>query len=135
MPKPPTIADLAWTHDLVFTATSGSQSLQVDGNSGEGPSPVQMLAIALASCMAMDVAHVLTRGRHPFRAIRAHFVAHRAQDDPHRFVNVTLHFSIDGAVAAAVVARAIALSRQTYCSVWHSMRQDIEFTTAYDIHP
>ena len=28
------------------------------------------------------------------------------------------------------VARAIALSHDTYCSVWHSMRQDIVFTTS-----
>lgn len=28
-----------------------------------------------------------------------------------------------------------ALSREKYCSVWHSMRPDIAFTTAFDIHP
>jgi uncharacterized OsmC-like protein len=31
------------------------------------------------------------------------------------------------------VERAIALSRETYCSVWHSMRQDIDFVTTFDI--
>ena len=40
---------------------------------------------------------------------------------------------VTGAVPADVVDRAIALSREKYCSVWHSMRQDIHFTTAYQI--
>ena len=35
-----------------------------------GASPIQALAGAVASCMSMDVAHVLTKGRHPLRALR-----------------------------------------------------------------
>jgi uncharacterized OsmC-like protein len=31
------------------------------------------------------------------------------------------------------VARAIALSRETYCSVWHSMREDIELATSFEL--
>jgi putative redox protein len=83
--------------------------------------------------MTTDVAHILTRGRHPFRALASRFVGDRAQDDPHRFVRMTLHITVDGAVPPDAVERAIALSRERYCSVWHSMRQDIEFVTSYDV--
>jgi uncharacterized OsmC-like protein len=38
-------------------------------------------------------------------------------------------------VPAHVVERAIALSREKYCSVWHSLRQDIDITTAFDVVP
>ena len=31
------------------------------------------------------------------------------------------------------VDRAIALSRETYCSVWHSLRQDISFETSFEV--
>ena len=126
MSKPPTTAELHWTHGLVFRATSGVASLTVDGDSREGPSPVQSLAIALAGCMSADVAHILTKGHHPFRALRAEIVADRAQEDPHRFVRVAMRFRVEGDVPAEAVERAIALSREKYCSVWHSMRQDIE---------
>jgi hypothetical protein len=51
------------------------------------------------------------------------------------FARLTLHFHVTGAVPAAAVERAIALSRETYCSVWHSTRQDIEFITRFDIYP
>jgi hypothetical protein len=35
----------------------------------------------------------------------------------------------------AFVARAIELSREKYCSVWHSLREDITLTTSIDILP
>src|SRR5215467_6913024 len=109
--------------------------MTIDGDSREGPSPVQALAISLAGCMSADVAYMLAKGRHPFRALSAHLVADRAQDNPHRVLRLTLEFAVEGAVPPDAVARAIALSRETYCSVWHSMRQDIEFTTAFAIQP
>jgi putative redox protein len=127
VPKPPTIADLRWQHDLVFEAVSGTQTIIIDGDSREGPSPVQTLAFSVAGCMSVDVAHMLTKGRHALHAFRSHLVADRAQEDPHRFLRVTLHCVVEGDVPPEAVDRAIALSREKYCSVWHSMRQDIEF--------
>jgi uncharacterized OsmC-like protein len=48
-------------------------------------------------------------------------------------VSAQLHLHIRGDVPAPAVERAIALSRDKYCSVWHSFRQDIELTTSFDI--
>jgi putative redox protein len=135
VPKPPTIADLTWQHDLVFEASSGTQRLTIDGDSQRAPSPVQTLAISLAGCMAVDVAHILTKGRHRFRAIHARIVAERAPDNPHRFLKVTLTFTVEGDLSSQSVGRAIALSHDKFCSVWHSMRQDIAFTTAFVVQP
>jgi putative redox protein len=133
--KPPTVVDLAWQHDLVLSGTSGNASITLDSAGAAGPSPVQALAFALAGCMTMDVAYILTKGRQPFRALRSHLVADRAQDEPHRIVKAHLQVTVEGDVPADAVARAIALSYEKYCSVWHSMRQDIVFTTSHDVHP
>jgi putative redox protein len=134
-PKPPTIVDLTWIGELKFLGTSGDQTTTVDSAGVEGPSPMQALGFALAGCMTTDVAHILTRGRHPFRALRSHLVADRSEDAPHRFVRMSLRIVVEGQVAADAVERAIALSREKYCSVWHSMRQDIEFTVTSDVQP
>jgi putative redox protein len=131
--KPPTIADLTWIGDLKFSAAINHASLTIDSAGVAGPSPVDALAGALAGCMATDVAHVLIKGRHPMRGLRAHLVGNRAQEDPHRFLAVDLHFIVEGAVPSEAVARAIALSREKYCSVWHSMRQDIDFRVTFDV--
>jgi putative redox protein len=131
--KPPTIVDLAWTEELRFTGSSSSpnSAVTIDGDSRAGPSPVQLLAYALAGCMATDVVHVLVKGRHPLRALRAHLVGHRAQDDPHRFLRIELQFTVEGDVPSAAIERAISLSRDKYCSVWHSLRQDIGFEVTF----
>jgi putative redox protein len=133
--KPPTVADLTWIGGLKFSGVSGVTSITIDGDSTAGPSPVQALAFALAGCMATDVIFILTKGRHPVRALRAHLTAHRAQEDPHRFLKVDLRFDVEGAVAREAVERAIALSHDKYCSVWHSLSQDIGFQVTCDIRP
>ena len=131
--KPPTIVDLTWIGDLQFSGTSGTASIVLDSAGVAGPSPVQALAFAFAGCMATDVAHILTRGRHALRGLRAHLVADRAADDPHRIVRMTLRLAVDGDVPGDAVERAIALSREKYCSVWHSLRPDIDFRTAFEV--
>jgi putative redox protein len=131
--KPPTVVDISWIDDLRFSVTSDKAAITIDSAGLAGPSPVQALGIALAGCMTTDVVHILTRGRHPLRALRSHLVAERAQDDPHRFVRVTLHVTVEGRVPRDAIERAIALSRDRYCSVWHSMRQDIDFQVTFDV--
>lgn len=133
-PKPPTVVDLVWIDALKFS-TASRPDLIIDSAGTAGPSPVDALGLALAGCMSIDVAHVLARGRHSPRAIRSRLVGDRAQEDPHRFLRVALHFTIEGDVPADVVERAIRLSREKYCSVWHSMRQDIDFRVTFDLVP
>jgi len=41
-----------------------------------------------------------------------------------------LSFAIETTAPREQIDRAIALSREKYCSVWHSLRQDIELTTS-----
>lgn len=133
--KPPTTVSLVWEHDLVFGGRSGAAQITLDSGSVAGPSPVQALAFALASCMAMDVVHVLTKGRHDLRGLRVDLSGERANTNPHRFTAIALNYTITGDVPADSVDRAIELSREKYCSVWHSMRQDIPLTVKYTITP
>jgi putative redox protein len=133
--KPPVTAELVWAEELRFGATSGRTAFVVDGNSTAGPSPVQMLAIALAGCMSIDVVDIIRKGRHPLTAFRTSVTGERAPEPPRRLLQVHLQFHVHGDVPAHVVERAISLSREKYCSVWHSLRQDIDLTTAFEILP
>lgn len=134
-PKPPVTAELVWSRDLQFGATSGRTALVVDGDSTAGPSPVQLLVIGLAGCMGIDVLDIVRKGRHPLSAFRITVSGDRAAEPPRRLVSVTLHFHVHGDVPAHAVERAIGLSRDKFCSVWQSLRQDIELTTRFDIVP
>jgi len=131
--KPSVEVELAWEGALRFRGRAGPAAVVVDSDGSAGPSPVQALALALAGCMSVDVVHILERGRQPLRGLHARLRGERAPEDPHRLVRVDLRFDVTGEVAPDKVERAIALSREKYCSVWHSLRQDIEFTISFEV--
>ena len=133
--KPPTVVELIWEHDLVFGGKAGDVSITLDSASADGPSPTQALAFGLAGCMAMDVVHVLKKGRHDLRGLRADLPGTRASDHPHRFTRFELRFTITGNISSEPIERAIQLSRDKYCSVWHSLRQDIELDVSFTVSP
>lgn len=135
MPKPPVVVEMSWTRELEFSANLAHASLVLDSHGRAGGSPVDLLAASLAGCMAMDLAHILNKGRHVYRAISARLVAERAPDIPHRITSATLHFVVIGAVPGDAIGRAIQLSHEKYCSVWHSMRQDIDLRVTFDVEP
>ena len=131
--KPPTVVELIWEHDLVFGGASGDIALTLDSASVAGPSPMQALAFGLAACMAMDVVHILKKGRADLRGLRADLKGQRAEEEPRRFTAIELHYTVTGEIPPETVERAIALSREKYCSVWHSLRQDIDFTVTFKV--
>ncbi len=131
--KPPIVLDLSWQQNLRFTAEAGDVQFTIDGDHIAGPSPMQALAAALAGCMAIDLVHILTKGRQPPTALRAHLSGERADAEPRRYVRIRLHFTIQGDVPAGAVERSIALSRDKYCSVWHSLRQDTDLQITWEI--
>ena len=127
--------ELVWNGQLEFAASLSKHTVVLDGNGAAGPSPVEMLGAALAGCMAIDLVHILARGRHDLRSLRATLRAQRATEDPKRFTAVTLHFAIEGSAPHDAVVRALQLSRTKYCSVWQSMRQDIDLQVTFDLAP
>jgi putative redox protein len=131
--RPPTVVDLEWESELRLHVTAGEHRLILDSNGTAGVSPMQALALALAACMTMDVVHILRKGRHDLRGLRARLSGQRAPEEPRRFIAIVLHFTVSGAVPAEQIQRAIVLSREKYCSVWNSMRQDITFEVTHEI--
>ena len=129
------VADLRWEGGSVLSCRSGGATATLDWDSHTAPSPVQALVFALAGCMAADVILILEKGRQPLRGLEVAVRADRAPAPPRRVLRAEIRFTVRGAVAADKVARAIELSRETYCSVWHSMARDIELAPSFEIAP
>ncbi len=125
--------ELRWEHDLVFSGSSDKAAMTLDSDGVAGPSPMQAVAFGLAACMAMDVVHILTKGRHDLKGLRVELSGTRADEQPHRFTAFTLNFIVTGAVPGDAIQRAIDLSRDKYCSAWASLRQDIDLQTSHSI--
>ena len=92
-----------------------------------------LLAQAIMGCMAMDVVHILQKGRHDLKALTVSFGGERAAEAPKRYTKVHLTFHIRGAVPKDAIERAIALSHEKYCSVSNTLRQDLVFTTSIEL--
>ena len=89
--------------------------------------------MALAGCMAIDLADIIIKGRHQLTALEARLTGDRAADPPRRFTHFALHFVVTGDVPTHAIERAIQLSRDKYCSVWHSLREDMRLDTTFEV--
>ena len=133
--KPPLSATLTWQGELKFRAATPRAAIILDSDSTDGPSPPEALMMAVAGCMAIDVADIVVKGRHVLNGLEASITGTRRDDPPRHFVSFTLHFHLTGVIPDHAVQRAIDLSREKYCSVWHSLRRDIELTTTFEVTP
>lgn len=131
----PVELSVEWRGDQRMEGRVGGMGMILDGSGQAGPSPVQAVAFALASCMAIDLVHILTKGRLEVKALRARLRGERAAEDPRRFLHFELHFAVRGEIPAEKVTRALELSRDKYCSVWQSLRQDMALVTTFDVEP
>jgi putative redox protein len=108
----------------------GGPEVAMDGDGVEGPSPMAALLLSLAGCMAADVVLIGGRMRLPMTGLEVVVDADRRAEPPRRYTAIRLKYIVAGVPASdeAKVRRAIDLSRETYCSVWHSLRDDIDIT-------
>ena len=121
---------LKWAGEgLVFRGgpDDGAQ-IVVDSASEQGQSPMQLLLMALAACMAIDVRIILEKSRVPVDTLEVEAVGVRAEEVPKRFVSVRLTYKLGGPGPAhqAKLDRAIELSREKYCSVLHTLDPELD---------
>jgi putative redox protein len=115
-------AKVTWKQRLTFTGTADSgfevplgTGLEVGGDN-DGPRPMELLAIGLAGCTAMDVISILQKKRENVTAFEVRVHAGRAEDHPKVFTEAVIEYLIAGhAVNEAAVLRAIDLSAERYC--------------------
>jgi putative redox protein len=131
--RPPLVATLEWDGEQQFTGLVGKHEVSLDGSADAAPTPIHLLALSLAGCMAIDLVHILTRGRHPVTSLRTTFTGRRSPDEPRGFTHIRLDFVLQGQMRPEHVERAIQLSREKYCSVWNTFRREIELEVGFVI--
>lgn len=121
---------LKWTgKGLAFEGgEAGGPVARIDGKRETGPSPMQMLLLAAAGCMAADIVSILEKMRVPLDDLEMRLEGDRAPTPPRRYTRVRLVCEARGVPTddEMKLRRAVDLSRDTYCSVMHSLRQDLE---------
>ena len=128
-------ARLVWDQDLVFTAsTRRGYDMEFDANVQMGCMPLEGLLLSLAGCMAIDVVSILQKMRCSLTSMSMKIHGQRSETPPQRLQSAVLELFLKGDnLTAEKVERAISLSADKYCSVRHSLREDINIDTLYHI--
>ena len=131
-----------WMPDtgMAFIAQIGSGHLLIMDSAPDGggrnlaPRPMETLLAGTGGCTAYDVVLILQRGRHDVRGCKIKLSADRAEQDPKVFTRIGMHFTVTGTgLTQALVARAIALSHERYCSASIMLGKTAEIVTSFDI--
>lgn len=107
---------------------AGVSPVTIDGDLEAGPGPMDTLLMALAGCMGADVVLILEKSRVPVESMVVEAVGERRETTPRRYERIRLVYRVEGPSEEDMpkLQRAVDLSRDTYCSVLHSLRSDIE---------
>ncbi len=115
-------ASVQWRGGLSFKGTAGS-GFEIDlgadpevGGDDDGFRPMELMALSLAGCTAMDVISILRKKRQEVTAFHVSVKAERAQEHPKVFTRADIEYEITGrGVREAAVRRSIELSAERYC--------------------
>lgn len=130
-------ANVKWEKDLQFTGTANSGfAVRMDSHASAetGASPVEMVAMALAGCTAMDVISILRKQKQDVSAFDVKVHAERATDYPRVITSAVLEYVVVGrGVAETALVTAIDRSLQKYCPVHAMLKKAFPIETRYSI--
>jgi putative redox protein len=123
---------LRWDRELIFVGTTPQgYEIEFDAQAQWGCKPTEALLLSLAGCMGIDVM-MLAKMRVQLAGFKMDIVGERNPTPPQYFRSIEVIMHIAGEnVDAQKVDRAVALSRDKYCSVYNSLRDDLVLNVRY----
>ncbi len=82
-----------------------------------GPSPMELVLMALCSCTSADVIVVLKKKREPVTGLVVSATAEQSATHPRVFTHIQLVYRVAGNVSHKALEDAVQLSKSKYCSV------------------
>lgn len=129
-------AEVAWVDGMKFVgqSDSGHQIVMDGANPGEGPSPMEMVLMAIGGCSCIDVVSILEKGRQAVTGCKVDIQTERAETAPRVFKKIHLHYVVTGSdLADKQVARAVELSMEKYCSVSLMLEKAVEISYSHEV--
>ena len=127
---------LTLKRDLYFIGmTQRGYEVEYDVKYEEGCSPTETFLLSVAACLSIDVVHILRKMRCEITDYEVEVEGERNPDPPqyYRSFDLMIHIFGEG-ITPKKMERAIELSRNKYCSVYHSLREDITVSIRYQIN-
>lgn len=131
---------VTWQENMAFTGTADSGfTVQLDaknevGGEGRGFIPMELMALSLAGCTAMDVISILCKKRQDVTDFEVQVEAPRAEEHPKVFTRATIVYLVTGhGVDEAAVLRAIELTAESYCPAQAMLGKVMPINLRYQI--
>ena len=133
-------AKVTWGGRLTFTGTASTGftvPLGADpsvGGDNDGFRPMEMFAIGIAGCTAMDVISILLKKRQDVTDFEVYVQAEQASEHPRVFTDVQIEYIVTGhGVDEKAIKRAIELSETKYCPAQGMLAKVVPITSTYQI--
>lgn len=132
--------NVIWKSKLAFTGNnSDGFSLPLDaesavGGGNNGFEPMELIAIGLAGCTAMDTISILQKKRQDITAFEVQIHAERETEFPKVFTHILINYVVEGHhVDQAAVERSIELSATKYCPAQAMLSKVCQIEHKYSI--
>jgi putative redox protein len=138
------IARTEWTStepkpDIYVGYSQSGHTIRLDATKEhpEGPSPMEVVLVALCGCTSVDVVHILQKKRQPLAHLTVSATAEQRTEPPNYFNKIQLVYAVTpetgGQLSRKAVEDAVALSKDKYCSVSAMLEKsaEIEFVIEY----
>jgi putative redox protein len=134
-------ANVIWRHGLSFTgkADSGFEvPLGADpevGGANDGFEPLELMAVSLAGCTAMDVISILMKKKQDVTAFEVKVLTDQAGEFPKVFTHAIITYLVTGHLVDEVaVLRAIDLSATKYCPAQAMLGKVMPIEMVYEVY-
>jgi putative redox protein len=110
---------------VMRTQTPSGHTVEMDSSpdpGGEGAPPVEMLLASAGACSLIDVVNILEKKQADFEDLRVEITAERRGENPRRFTEIDLTYTVEGDVDDEALEQACELSVEKYCSVLDTIR-------------
>jgi putative redox protein len=132
-------AKVTWKGNMAFEGVADSgATIMLDSPSDPaerlGPGPMELVAMSLAGCTAMDVISILEKKKQAVTNFEVKVHAERAEDYPKVYTRAEIEYQVTGrAIDESALVRAIELSIQKYCPVHAMLSQAFPVSQRYVI--
>jgi len=134
-------AKVEWKGRMSFTGSADSGfevqlgSYPEVGGDNDGFRPMELMAVSLAGCTAMDVISILKKKRQEISDFQVKVESDRAVQHPKVFTSAVIEYHVAGkGISESAVSRAMELSADTYCPAQAMIGKIIPLSLKYFIY-
>ncbi|MCI0549510.1 MAG: OsmC family protein [Anaerolineae bacterium] len=134
-------ASVTWQNNMVFIGKPASGfPIQMDsdssyGGTNNGIRPMEMIALGLAGCTAMDVLSILQKKRQQITQFEVRVDAPRSPEYPKVFTRAVITYVVAGRnINEDAVLRSMELTATKYCPAQIMLEQAFPMDLHYEIY-